>query len=570
MRVETVADNGWNSAASETTPLLISQEDGRQDHAVLSGSVAKANGDPGTDEEELKANEVDAARAAQFEGLPDAQTKLRYIIPSISIGVFLSAADQTIIVASYGKIGSDLNALNLTNWVATSYFLSLTSFQPLYGRLSDIFGRKACLLFSYTVFGLGCVFCGLARDIKELIAARIFQGIGGGGMTTVVSILLSDIVPLRDRGVWQGIINIIYATGSGLGAPLGGFLADSIGWRWAFLAQGPICLVAFIAVAFLLHLPAIDESHWREKLKRVDFLGAITLVFAVFGFLLGLDRGTNIAWNLPITIVSLTVSIALFALFFCIEMWIASDPFAPGHIIFERSLLACYFANFFSFGSWLAGIFYLPLFFQAREGVSATGAGLRLLPSIIAGVSGSLVGGFIMRKTGRYFWVTVWSYALLTAGLLVIYLFSGAILDSTIAIMIGMVMCGLGNGVGVTTTLIALLANASPEDQAVATACSYLFRSLGSVIGVSLSSGIVQQTLRSSLRSALRDSKDIDKIVNGVRESLDYLKALDPPIRQIVRECYGHATNSSFGFMAAVAFFSLLSSAFIREQKLSG
>lgn len=124
-------------------------------------------------------------------------------------------------MASYGQIGSDLKALNLTSWIATSYFLTLTSFQPLYGKLSDIFGRKQCLLFAYAIFGLGNLFCGVARNINELIAARVFQGIGGGGMTTVVSILMSDIVPLRDRGVWQGIINIIYATGSGTGAPLG-------------------------------------------------------------------------------------------------------------------------------------------------------------------------------------------------------------------------------------------------------------------------------------------------------------------------------------------------------------
>ncbi|WEW59678.1 hypothetical protein PRK78_005157 [Emydomyces testavorans] len=531
-----MVDIGGSLAPSETTQLLASQDNGCLRAYTSNGSLARIKTGIVIDEEEaLKGDDIDAARAAQYQGLPDAQKKLKYIIPAVSIGVFLSAADQTIIVASYGKIGSDLNALNLTNWVATSYFLSLTSFQPLYGRLSDIFGRKPCLLFGYIVFGLGCVFCGLARNIKELIAARIFQGIGGGGMTTVVSILLSDIVPLRDRGVWQGIINIVYATGSGLGAPL-----------------------------------ASDETHWREKLKRIDFLGAIVLVFAVFGFLLGLDRGTNVSWTLPLTIVSLTVSTALFVLFLCVEIWVASDPFAPGHIIFDRNLLVCYFVNFFSFGAWLAAIFYLPLFFQARDGVSATVAGFRLLPSIVAGVSGSLGAGIVMRKTGKYFWLTVWGYALLVAGLVVIYLFSGAIVNETSAIIIGMVMCGFGNGIGVTTTLIDLIANASPEDQAVATACSYLFRSLGSVLGVSLSSGIVQQTLRSSLLSALRHRKDIDKIVDGVRQSLDYLKALEPDTRRIVRECYGHATNSGFAFMIAVAFFALFGSAFIREQKLSG
>lgn len=112
------------------------------------------------------------------------------------------------------------------------YFLTLTSCQPLYGKLSDIFGRKPCLLFAYSVFALGCLGCGLARSMGELCAARAFAGIGGGGMNSVVSILLSDLVPLRERGVWQGYINILWAAGTSTGAPLGGLLADSIGWRW--------------------------------------------------------------------------------------------------------------------------------------------------------------------------------------------------------------------------------------------------------------------------------------------------------------------------------------------------
>jgi hypothetical protein len=158
----------------------------------------------------------------QYAGLPEVRNVMIYVFPAIAIGVFLAAADGTIIMASYGKIGSELDALNKTSWIANAYFLTLTAFQPLYGKLSDIFGRRACLLFAYLVFGVGCLFCGLAQDINQLIASRAFAGIGGGGMTTIVSILLSDIVPLRERGTWQGYINIVYATGSATGAPLGG------------------------------------------------------------------------------------------------------------------------------------------------------------------------------------------------------------------------------------------------------------------------------------------------------------------------------------------------------------
>lgn len=159
------------------------------------------------------------------------------------------AIDQLLTVATYAKIGNELNALNSTSWIATSYvsrsdysrrhshvmhkyFLTLTSFQPLYGKLSDIFGRKECLLFAYAVFGIGCLGCGLAQDIVQLCIARGISGIGGGGMNAVVSILLTDLVPLRERGIWQGYMNVIASVGTSVGAPLGGFLAESVGWRW--------------------------------------------------------------------------------------------------------------------------------------------------------------------------------------------------------------------------------------------------------------------------------------------------------------------------------------------------
>ncbi|KAK2819424.1 hypothetical protein FQN49_007860 [Arthroderma sp. PD_2] len=569
MRTSDIADQVVQAPATETSPLLGSQAVNDSSPNVLTAGATKGNGVCKPNEEPAGENDVDDARVAQFKGMPELQKRLKYIVPAITIGVFLSAADQTIIIASYGQIGSDLKALNLTSWVATSYFLSLTAFQPLYGRLSDIFGRKACLLFGYIIFGTGCTLCGLAQNIHQLIAARVFQGIGGGGLSTVVSIIMSDIVPLRERGVWQGVINIVWSAGSGLGAPLGGLLADTIGWRWAFLAQGPCCLLAFIVVLFTLKMPVTDQSNWWEKLKRVDFLGAVVLVVAVFGLILGFDRGGNVSWTQPITIVSLAISAVAFVLFMVVEARFAVAPFAPIHIMFGRGLVACYVTNFFSFGGWLAAIFYIPLFLQASDGSSAAGAGMKLLPSILLGVSGSLFGGWLMKKTGKYYWITVWSYALLFVGLIMIVLCSGVIVNSTPLLIIGTAMCAFGNGVGVTTTLIALIANASPEDQAVATACSYLFRSLGTVITISLSASIVQQYLRNALRAALKGNKNIDEIVDGVRQSLDYIKKLDPHTREIVRDCYGRSTATAFAFMAGIVFFALVSSIFIREQKLS-
>ncbi|KEF62227.1 uncharacterized protein A1O9_00199 [Exophiala aquamarina CBS 119918] len=520
-------------------------------------------------EDLARTSSIDSHREAQFTGNADAARQMLYIVPAVSVGVFLAAADQTIIVSSYGRIGSELDALNLTSWVATAYFLTLTSFQPLYGKLSDIWGRKACLLSAYTIFGMGCLFCGLARDINQLIAARVFQGVGGGGMTTVVSILFSDIVPLKDRGMWQGIINIVYAAGAASGAPFGGLVADYLGWRWSFLGQVPLCIIAFLAVLFSLHLPSHSDQNWRKKLARIDFLGAIVLVAAVFGLIFGMDRGSNTSWVRPITYGPIMASVGLFGLFIHVERHLAKEPFAPGHIIFNRTLIASYLCCAFSFGAWLSILYYLPLFYQAVDGFGATGAAVRLLPAIVAGVSGSLFSGMWIRWYGRYYWLTVSAYVLLAVGMAVILLFSGVILNNTYIISVGTVLSGFGNGIGVTSALIAIISNANPKDQAVATACSYLFRSLGSVIGISLSATAIQQRLRDDLAVRLGNSHDAAEIEQGVRRSLDYLKQLTPELRHIVRLSYGTAATAGFLLALVLSLGATLASVFIKEQRIS-
>lgn len=224
----------------------------------------------------------------------------------------------------------------------------------------------------------------------------------------------------------------------------------------AFIAQFPICIVAFAAVTIVLDMPAEEDTHWKDKLRRIDFAGAIVLIGAVLGFLVGLDRGSNVSWSMPLTIVSLSISTVLFILFAVIEVYFAAEPFAPGQIIFNRTFFANYACNFAGFGGWLAALFYIPLYFQAVDGVSATVAGLRLLPSICASVSGSLFAGFVMKWTGKYYWLTVIGYAGLTLGLTGIFLFSGGAVSSTVPMILAMVVAAFGNGVGITTTLIAL------------------------------------------------------------------------------------------------------------------
>ncbi|KAG9594797.1 MFS multidrug transporter, partial [Aureobasidium melanogenum] len=568
----TTEDEARPEQPSETSPLLgkrapkpIDPSDGIAPDSAIANGVIAEEGDGGDLERQTSLEE----RQKQYEGQPEMRKKMKVIFPALTIGVLLSAADQTIIVSSYGKIGSELKALNYVSWIATAYFLTLTSFQPLYGKMSDIFGRKSCLLFAYAVFGLGCLFCGMAQDMNQLIAARAFAGIGGGGMTTVVSILMSDAVPLRERGKWQGYVNIIYATGAGTGAPLGGILADSIGWRWAFLGQVPLCILAFVVVGLVLKLPKREQTDWKQKLRRIDFLGAAILIGAVFTLLLALDRGSNVSWKAKITIISISLSIPLFILFVLVEMKVAKEPFAPGHIIFNRSLFACYLCNFFSFSGWLAALFYIPLYFQAVDGLTATEAGVRLIPGIIAGVSGSLFGGFYMQRTGKFYYLTVIAYTCLVIGMTFVFLFSGLVANSTLGIIAGMCICGFSNGIGVTSTLIGLIANASRDDQAVATACSYLFRSLGSVFGVSMSATLANQALRDRLAAVLSNGDAAAEIAERVRESLAYINTLEPGVKALVRACYAQSTRAAFGLEIGLVAGAAASAWLIKEKALS-
>ena len=205
-------------------------------------------------------------------------------------------------------------------------------------------------------------------------------------------------------------------------------------------------------------------------------------------------------------------------------------------------------------------LFYVPLFYQAVDGFSATQAGVRLLPNVVAAVLGSLSGGLLIQRTGKYYWSTVLAYSTATLGFLLIILCTGLLVNSTYGISVGLVLGGFCIGIGTTTTLIGLIANAAPEDQAIATACSYLFRSLGSVVVLSLAASVVQQSLRDQLRERVNSGEDAGEIVKRIRESLEYVKKLEPAMQDTVRHCYATSTRNGFIFVLSIACCAMLSS----------
>ncbi|KAI0354395.1 MFS general substrate transporter [Trametes cingulata] len=555
-----------DSPANERTPLLANSSDSTADSqgsAVAPEVVVPALGST----DELAAAVVSSANGD--DAAPHKpQVSLVAVMAPMILGIFLVAMDVTIVTSTYASIGSQFEQLQNTSWIATGYMLSMTSFQPLYGKLSDIFGRKSCLIFAYTVFALGCLFCGLARNMTELIAARALAGIGGGGMTTLASIVMSDVAPLRQRGTLQGFGNIAFAAGQATGAPLGGFLADSVGWRWAFLIQVPLTALAILSVGLGLKLPRSSTREFRAKLARIDFAGAGTLVLAVFTLLFGLDRGGNVAWKDRLTIASLVAS-ALFSIAFAtVELRWAREPFAPKRIVANRALVASYLCNLFSSGATITLVYHISLYLQAVRGASASDVGLILLPTIFGGVTGSLTTGLIMQSTGKYYVLTVATFSLMLMGNTLVAFVTGVVKYNLLGLIIGSATNNLGYGSGLTSTLVSLIANAGPEDQAIATAVSYLFRSLGSVIGLSVGTTLTQDFLRQSLRRRLSGG-NVDEIVRRVRESLEYLEQLEPAVREKVIHSYQDGLQAAFWFTVALSVLTVIVSFFVKEKPLA-
>ncbi|KAI8947652.1 major facilitator superfamily domain-containing protein [Xylaria longipes] len=560
-----------NGPSAETAPLLgphdvnPASSNGVAPHGTFAGLGGDAGTGTGNIEDGLPQVAVAAIGASGDSPKPTVRRIVLFL--ALAFGVFLVGLDNTLTIATYGKIGSDLEALNSTSWIATSFFLTLTTFQPLYGKLSNIFGRKSCLLFSYAVFGLGCLGCGLSRDIVELCIARAIAGAGGGGMNTLANILITDFVSLRDRGLWQGYFSIVFTAGMSAGGPIGGFFADSIiGWRWAFIIQCPIALLAFISVYLVLNSPQRDHSYWSAKILRIDFIGATTLFLAVFLLLFGLDNGSNEGWREKITIVPLALAPVLFAIFVFVEAEVAKEPFAPGRVIFYPPLLAAYGANFFGFAGQMSILFFIALFFQATLGMSATFLGLIFLPSTFCILFASLVGGLAVKLTGRFYWLTLTGYCLLLLGIVPMVLGVGQ--ESATITVIGLSILTFGNNISIATTVVAVIANAAPGDTAVAIACSYFFRSLGTTIGVSISTATLQQVLRVNLARELGGADRANEIEEKVRQSLDYIRGLDPDVANVVRKCYAVATQWAFVPSAIFAILAIVSSLFIRERVL--
>lgn len=375
------ADEILQVGSDETTPLL-----GNQNKSTVSPDEPPPESN--NDEQTIIVEEV--------KGF-----KLWLILFTCWIGVFLGAIDSTIIATLSAPISSEFRSLSVLSWLATAYLISNAACQPISGRLTDIFGRGPGLVFSNIFFAAGNLICGLARDENVMIFGRVIAGIGGGGLMSISTFLGTDLVPLRNRGVIQGIGNICYGSGAMLGGVFGGLVNDnsSWGWRLAFLVQVPPVLVSACLVAYLVRVP--PKVSEKSYLARIDFTGAFSLIVFLVLLLLGLNAGGNLVpWISPLPLTTLPLSLVAFVAFIIWESR-AKQPVIPVRLLVDRTVFTACMTNLLCCMTNMMALFYVPIYLQSR-GYSATDSGLVILFAPIGICICSVGSGLIMKKTGLY------------------------------------------------------------------------------------------------------------------------------------------------------------------------
>lgn len=458
-------------------------------------------------------------------------TQFWVIFSGIQAGYMIGFFDSTLMASSHPVITSHFKAANSASWLSTAFLLTSTAFMPLFGRVSDAFGRKPVYLFSIAMFFLTTAACGLAQSIGHFIAARALCGLGAGGVFSIGQIISSDLVHLEYRGVYQSYINLCLGVGSSLGLAFGGYLCDHIGWRGAFLIQLPFIFVYFVAA--LCTVPADlgrkatggENMKLSQLIRSIDITGSFILIVSVTLLIIGLNLGGNVLrWSHPLIIISLAFSFVLAVIFVRYERHVPR-PVMPMELLTTNPRSSIIFGSFFASMSINTIVFNAPLYFQAVKLTSPTTSGLRLVASSIAITVSSVSTGFLINSTRRLQPFVMLGVCSMVAGGCAAA--SLGLNTSHPVAMICISFSSLGQGFAYPSLMVSILATSKREDQAVATTTLGLWRSLGSVMGVAVSSWVFQNTLLYYLNHQVTGAEK-DHVIALVRKSVHSIALLDP------------------------------------------
>ncbi|KAF9009700.1 vacuolar amino acid permease [Cyathus striatus] len=480
------------------------------------------------------------------------------ILAGVWMGTFLSALNQTLVPTMLASISSDFNKSNQASWLGTSYLLATCTFTPLYGRLCNVLGRRGANHTALIFACAGVMLCGFSTNMEMLIAARFLSGIGGGGLMTTSSIIVSDMYSMRSRGLTQGVASVFNGLGLGLGGPFGGVITDWMGWRWAFLLQLPIYVASFCLTSYNLRYvtPGKGKSA-KEVLKRIDYGGSGTLMITVASILLLLSGRYNegLPWSTPSVIAS-AVSACVFAVaFVVIELFVAPEPVLAPFLLRQKIPVLVGMSNFLVAICNFSIMYFFPMWFQTVLLTNAATAGLHLLPNSISMSTGSLFAGWMMHTTGRYKKINlIFGIFPFVAAILIYHMREDS---GPIQSWFSIIPLGFGNAVVLQTMLVALLAHVPEHYMAVATGFGQLFRGVGQVGGVAISSAIFQSLLDSELRKRIH-TPDAEELILRIRQSARLVATLPPDLQRSARDAYDISLKAVFTFAACATLLAYL------------
>ncbi|EGS19311.1 uncharacterized protein CTHT_0047650 [Thermochaetoides thermophila DSM 1495] len=524
---------------TEESPLLAKPKKHANGHADSNSTGYVSIGSSSfSDEESQGVGEVE-------ESSPGGR-HVAAVIGVLLIGIFVGHADGSILLATHASIASEFNDLGNSSWLITGFALAGAATQTLYGKLSDIYGRKTLVIAAYVIFVVGCFLVGIGQTMWQVILGRVISGAGSSGMTGLVSILIADLVPIREVAAWRAYVNLVATLGRSIGGPLGGWLVDIIGWRWSFYIQVPPILSAIFLIIWCLPETKSESLEYdsdeeaaarrlKSKLSRVDFKGSILFALVVLTFLLPVELGgVELPWTSGPILGLFALSTVLLYAFIVVERG-QEEPILPLEIFERQDAVISYMILGLQTAAQVGLMFSVPLYFQITARASNTVAGAHLVPAVVGNAIGGVISGLIIKRSGRYkvliiSSVTVSSicYLLLmarwhgnTGFLESLYIFPG----------------GFGTGIAQSAVFISLQAVVDQSHMAPAISFMYLSSTLGVTAGLPVINAVLQTALRRSLGWRLPalglGGEEARKIIENAVSDVDYLdqitgKSADP------------------------------------------
>ncbi|KAH6669717.1 major facilitator superfamily domain-containing protein [Plectosphaerella plurivora] len=518
------------------------------------------------------AGETSTDRSA-LSSQPEAQrTKFEtaLIVASLMAALFLAALDVSIVATIVPTVSQEFQSSTGYVWIGSAFLLGNAACVPTWGKISDIWGRKPILLSALGVFWVGSLLCGAAVNMAMLIAGRAVQGVGAGGVIVLVNICISDLFSLRQRGVYFGIVGIVWAIASAVGPVVGGILTSQVTWRWCFYINLPICGVGIIVLFFVLKLHN-PRTPMAQGLRAIDWPGSVIIIGGTIMFLFGLEfGGVTHPWNSPTVICLIVFGILTICLFIVVEVRFAKYPIVPMHLFTNRSNIAVFATSFGQAFTFIAGSYWLPLYFQAVLGADALLSGVYLLPYVISLSIVAAASGFIIRKTDNYYYLIVGGMFITTVGF---GLFNNLPPDRNFTkIVIYQIVAGIGIGPNFQSPLIALQTNVQPHDIASATGTFGFIRQIGTSISVVIGGVIFGNRMDAQFPRLLAElGPEIADMLSGssAASKVGVVAGLPEPDRTVARGAYLQSIRTMYAVYVAIAGLGFFASLFIAQKSLS-